>query len=68
MWGWHRKTSRGRTEPFHPMVASGAETATVAEACAVVQGRAAETYQAVNHPVPRWAWLNALAHRPPEQL
>lgn len=46
-----------------PVTASGA--AAVAEAAALLDGRAADAYESRGLPIPCWAWLNALAHRPP---
>ncbi len=42
--------------------------AVVAEASALLDGRAADRYAARGLPVPCWAWLNAFAHRPPEEI
>lgn len=39
-----------------------------AEARAVLDGRAADAYAKNGEPVPYWAWLNALAHRPPSDI
>ncbi|HEY3810078.1 MAG TPA: hypothetical protein VGL49_01495 [Acidimicrobiales bacterium] len=63
MWLWNRRTS---TKPL-PGVTPEEAAAVVAEATAVVEGRAADLYRAQRRPVPPWAWLNAVAHRPPER-
>lgn len=61
MWLWHRRTYN---QPFTAETAA----AVLAEATAIVEGRTVDLYRAKHRPVPRWAWLNLLAHRPADQL
>lgn len=42
--------------------------AVYAEARAVLDGHAASTYADKGLAIPNWAWMNALAHRPPSEL
>jgi hypothetical protein len=47
---------------------STGEGAVVAEALALLEGTAGERLLVPGLRVPDWAWVNALAHRPPGQL
>jgi hypothetical protein len=40
----------------------------VDEACAVLEGRVVDQLWAKGSPIPAWAWLNALAHRPAGEI
>ncbi|MGH8979896.1 MAG: hypothetical protein ACRDWE_02590 [Acidimicrobiales bacterium] len=53
---WHRRSTRA------------VAAAVLAEAGALLEGRAADVYAGHGVPIPGWTWLNALAHRPPEAI
>jgi hypothetical protein len=44
------------------------EAAVVDEARAIIDGRVVDQLWAQGRPVPAWAWLNALAHRPADEV
>jgi hypothetical protein len=58
---WHRRRADG-DDPYTPV--AEVQAAVVAEARAVIEGRVVDKLWAQGRPIPRWAWLNALAHRP----
>jgi hypothetical protein len=67
LFPWSRRSRRGDaaggTAPGDAHDA--AIVAAVAEAAALLEGRAADAYESRRLPIPYWAWVNALAHRPP---
>lgn len=67
MWIWMSSVLRRFFPPgrarWHTQ--SAGAPGVVAEASALLRGRAAGAYACQGRPVPYWAWLNALAHRPP---
>lgn len=61
---WPRR-HRSHPGPLIPLgMAAGPDEEVVAQACAVVEGRALEQRWGDGQPIPAWVWLNALAHRP----
>jgi len=69
MWHWRSKARNGVSPgDVDATSATGLEAAAVSEACAIIEGRVLDQLRGKGHPVPPWAWLNALAHRPPDQL
>jgi hypothetical protein len=40
----------------------------VEEARAIIEGRVVDQLWAQGRPIPAWAWLNALAHRPADEV
>lgn len=68
VWPWRRRNPGGGRG--HDAAATSAETSmqVVAEAAAVLEGRSALQGVSSGQPLSVWAWVNALAHRPPDDL
>jgi hypothetical protein len=66
---WLDSQPSDATDQECPMIdVSTGEGAVVAEALALLEGTAGERLLAPGLRLPAWAWVNALAHRPPGQL
>ncbi len=59
MWGHRRGRKAANPEPTEPVIE---------EAVAVLSGRCVERFTATGRRVPRWAWLNAVAHGDQDDL
>ncbi|MBO0732581.1 MAG: hypothetical protein J2P57_25195 [Acidimicrobiaceae bacterium] len=59
VWGHRRGGKAAKPEPTEPVVD---------EAVALLSGRCVERFTGTGRRVPRWAWLNAVAHAQPEDL
>jgi hypothetical protein len=62
VWRW--LSPKGHRHVAVPPTGAELEAVMAAEACAVVEGRVVDQLWAQGRPIPGWAWLNALAHRP----
>lgn len=67
---WLRRRTRSHSNPGDEPQATlaPAEVAVLGEARAVIEGRVIDALWAEERPIPPWAWLNALAHRPAAEL
>lgn len=67
---WFRWTTRPRRRPGENTVPSAAplDATVVGEAEVVLEGRVVDELWAAGVPIPAWAWLNALAHRPMSEI
>lgn len=65
---WQRLFSGGCEDGSSQPDPESGVSGVVAEASAILLGRAADAYVCEGWTLPYWAWLNALAHRPPSAL
>ncbi len=64
---WHRKRQKAEKQDGSALP-DEAVAAVLAESAAIVAGQAAALYRREGRPVPAWAWLNSVAHCPPDRL
>ena len=67
---WRPRHHRNHQGPGHDPSTTmpQLEAAIVEEAHAIIEGRMVDQLWAQGRPIPAWAWLNALAHRPADKV